>query len=426
MLSPRTRTHLPAPECLHARRRTALLAKRHSSTASASAEMAASLDASEFTTSSQPSPSFTDPSLPPTKITDRKDFMHLPSPPPFSASNSARLAALHARLSLSPRLPLETLARCLVDPTADGHLAFNNSSLAILGHDLLGAHAAELVLCTYPRLPMRVVFAAVEARIGAAALAGLAREWGVEHAGQPGGEVDAGLLQYAATVHPAADPTGAGVLARDMPELARRKVWPWTPGVSRASVLDSVAGDHEHQGPLRPEVDYAERPELRRGGESAAPGRTRVSPSDAASGFVRAVFGAVYLHGGRAAAKAFFNAHIASRQLDVARLFEFRQPTRDLSKLCAREGFEAPIARILSETGRHSRTPVFVVGVFSGSEKLGEGSGGSLAEARIRACIAALKGWYLYSPVEVRVPSDVEGGGGDWKPVLVDGGEVIV
>ena len=69
---------------------------------------------------------------------------------------------------------------------------------------------------------------------------------------------------------------------------------------------------------------------------------------------------------------------------------------------------------------------MFVVGVFSGREKLGEASGASLDEARFRAAIAALKGWYLYSPVEVRVPSDVEGGGKEWSPVLVDGGEVIV
>ena len=109
-------------------------------------------------------------------------------------------------------------------------------------------------------------------------------------------------------------------------------------------------------------------------------------------------------------------------------MFEFRQPTRDLSRLCAREDFVAPVARILSETGRRSRTPVFVVGVFSGREKLGEGSGGSLHEARFRAAVAALKSWYLYSPMKVRVPSEMEGAPDnvEWQPLLVDGGEVIV
>ena len=66
-----------------------------------------------------------------------------------------------------------------------------------------------------------------------------------------------------------------------------------------------------------------------------------------------------------------------------------------------------------------------MVGVFAGKDKLGEGAGASLDEARIRAAVAALKGWYLYSPLQVNVPSQAEGGR-EWEPVLVDGGEVIV
>jgi large subunit ribosomal protein L44 len=38
----------------------------------------------------------------------------------------------------------------------------------------------------------------------------------------------------------------------------------------------------------------------------------------------------------------------------------------------------------LSETGRFSNSPVFVVGVFSGSDKLGEGFGASLKMAEYR------------------------------------------
>lgn len=70
---------------------------------------------------------------------------------------------------------------------------------------------------------------------------------------------------------------------------------------------------------------------------------------------------------------------------------------------------------------------VFVVGIFSGQDKLGEGAGASLLEARSRAAVAALKGWYLYSPLNVRVPSSMEEeGAAPWKPVHVDLGEVIV
>jgi len=143
--------------------------------------------------------------------------------------------------------------------------------------------------------------------------------------------------------------------------------------------------------------------------------------------FVRAVTGAVYLHAGRAAAKEFYRDHFSSRQLNVSTLFQFRQPTLDLSKLCAREGFQAPVARIESETGRKSRTPVFVVGIYSGNDKLGEGAGASLEEARTRAAVASLKAWYLYSPMTFRVPSSMEEPGAKkWTPIMVDPGDVVV
>merc|ERR1711977_658736 len=93
----------------------------------------------------------------------------------------------------------------------------------------------------------------------------------------------------------------------------------------------------------------------------------------------------------------------------------------------AGEGFEYPVARILSETGRRSRSPVFVVGIYSGNDQLGEGAGASLPEARLRASVNALKAWYLYSPGNnVPVPSDTESANArPWEPVHIDIGEVI-
>jgi dsRNA-specific ribonuclease len=141
---------------------------------------------------------------------------------------------------------------------------------------------------------------------------------------------------------------------------------------------------------------------------------------------VRALMGALYLHGGRLAAKSFFREHFTSRQLNIATLFNFRHPQRDLSRLCAREGFQAPVARAISETGRKSRHPIFVIGVFSGKDKLGEGAGASIDEARACAAVAALKGWYLYSPLELRVPSETEEPGAPkWDRLLVDPGDIV-
>jgi dsRNA-specific ribonuclease len=152
---------------------------------------------------------------------------------------------------------------------------------------------------------------------------------------------------------------------------------------------------------------------------------TETTLEDASKSFVRALVGAIFLHSGRAAAKSFHQQHILSRHLDLASLFSFRHPTRDLSRLCAREGFEPPVARLLSETGRLSRHPVFVVGVYSGHDKLGEAAGSSLQEAKVRAAAVALKGWYLYKPIEVTVPSDAEDKRKRWIPNVPDIGEII-
>lgn len=150
----------------------------------------------------------------------------------------------------------------------------------------------------------------------------------------------------------------------------------------------------------------------------------------ASAGFVRALAGALYLHAGSQAVKNFVNAHILSRHLQLHTLFSFTHPTRDLATLCKREQLEPPVARLISETGRLSRHPVFIVGVFSGNDKLGEGSGSSLNEGRVRAAAAALRAWYLYSPpdTEIVLPSDVEGANAGkvrWKPQMVDMGEIV-
>ena len=257
---------------------------------------------------------------------------------------------------------------------------------------------------------MSVMFAAMYAFVGSKALAAIVREWGVEAAAEPGGEVDPGLLQ--AKRRPAGTDEEVGEGRFERPNAERR----WRRGISSRTVYDDAFGDE------RTSQYKGENPEI------GVLDRTKpVTLERASTNFARALMGAVYLHGGRPAAKQFFKEHIMSRELSMSSLFDFKQPTRDLSRLCAREGFESPVARIISETGRKSRHPVFVVGVYSGPDKLGEGSGGSLDEARTEAAVAALKGWYLYSPLKVKVPSDNAGERGQsWEPVYIDCGEVVV
>ncbi|KAK0665885.1 ribonuclease III domain-containing protein [Cercophora samala] len=381
----------------------------------------------------------------------------LPSPLPSRALESAKLSALHARLSLSPKIPLQTLARTLVDASADPNPYFNNSSLAFLGATIINYHASEWFMVHYPRLPMEVLEAAMTGLAGPTPLDRIAKAWGIEPAAAPGGEVDPGLLQFSLD-QPGETVRGFGY-TRTVVDKINKNNWqrsvaarviyednlPALPSTTKAkqttpAVAEQEEQQQEEQQQDDSEVDYAET-------SPAAPkfsptsygsSTTRELSEKAHANFVRAVVGAVFAHCGREAAKSFVKAHVLSRQLDLERLFAFKHPTLELAMLCAREEFDPPVARLLSETGRLSRTPVFVVGVYSGNEKLGEGAGATLEQARLKAAMHALKAWYLYSPGEgVKVPSDVLGqeeeeaaaaGGkkkGGWEPVYIDIGELI-
>ncbi|KAL7627511.1 54S ribosomal protein L3 mitochondrial [Parahypoxylon ruwenzoriense] len=342
----------------------------------------------------------------------------LPSPPPERALRSAKLAALHARLSLSSKIPLQVLARALIDPSADADPRFNNANLAFVGASLLQYHTSEFLVTHYPRLPMAILFAAMKAYCGVPSLHQVARSWGVEAAAAPGEEVDPGLLQFSVD-KPTVVMGKWGYVRAETKEIQKYK---WRRGMSSRVLYDDAFGEM-----VSKQSGEAPDAELEVSGEK----NTRDIIVDDAfknahANFVRAVVGAIYLYRGKDTAKIFINAHVLSRKLDLSNLFEFRNPMRELARLCAREDFEPPVARLLSETGRLSRTPVFVVGIFSGRDKLNEGAGPSLDAARISASINTLKSWYLYSPPDARVPSDALAEDAEpWTPAYVDIGEII-
>lgn len=353
-----------------------------------------------------------------------------PSPLPRDALRSAKLAALHARLSLSDKIPVQTLARTLVDASADPAPLFNNANLAFLGQTLISYHTSELLMCRYPRLPMQILHSSMKAYGGDKTLSHIARSWGVESAAAPGMEVDPGLLQFSLDKERAFNTTWGFV----RPEAAYIEKYKWRRGISSRVVLDNDFGealaDPDKAAKLQDggdEVDLDLDLPVERKLTLGDPDEKISKSQNIHATFVRAVVGAIYTHCGREAARSFVKAHVLSRQLDLQKLFSFKLPTRELARLCAREEFEPPVARLLSETGRLSRTPVYVVGIFSGNDKLGEGSAASLDHARAKAAMNALKAWYLYSPGEdVPVPSDmlVEGAK-PWQPVYVDIGEII-
>ena len=305
-------------------------------------------------------------------------------------------------------MPLQTLARALITPSADANGSFNNSNLAFLGSTIINYHVLEHLVCKWPRLPMAILYEALRAYAGQDSLHQVSRRWGVEAAAAPGEEVDPGLLQWMADGEHVVN-TRWGYVRAEVERNANSNVV-YRRGVSSRVVLDDVFGDALG----RPETAPAQQ-----GYEALQ--------NEAFGSLVQAVVGGIYTHCGRETAKSFVTSHILSRQFDPSDLFQFKLPTRELAMLCAREGFEPPVARLESETGRLSRTPVYVVGIYSGKEKLGEGAGPSLDMARRKASMASLKAWYLYSPGnKVRVPSDMmEEGARPWKAPHIDIGEII-
>lgn len=379
------------------------------------------------------------------KISALQDPGPIPSPNPSRALRSAKLAALHARLALPDRLPLQSLARTLVDSSADPAPLFNNVNFAFLGQSLINYHTSEMLMCKYPRLPMQILHAAMRAYAGDRTLYYVARAWGVEAAAAPGYEVDPGLLQFSLDEDRISN-TKWGFVRKEAEYIEKYK---WRRGISSRVVLDDDFGDAltpsklakpvsleevEREAELeetKEEVEEMEKIEMELPLErQLALGNPdeKMAKSHAVHGtFVRALVGAIYGHAGREAARSFVKSHILCRQLDLSQLFSFKAPVRELARLCAREEFEPPVARLLSETGRLSRTPVYVVGIFSGNDKLGEGTASNLGFARQKAAMNALKAWYLYSPGEdVRVPSDMlVTTATPWEPVYIDIGEVI-
>lgn len=125
---------------------------------------------------------------------------------------------------------------------------------------------------------------------------------------------------------------------------------------------------------------------------------------DAMSSIPRALTALVYQHRSLPAARRFAHKYFLSRDIDLRSMIKFRDPKKALQETVAKFGRERPISRcvisllwcqdlnyshigrLLKETGRLSISPVFVVGIYSGGEKLGEGFGSSLkmAEFRVR------------------------------------------
>lgn len=252
----------------------------------------------------------------------------------------------------------------------------NNFGLSTLGKTFLSYYVSEHLLLKYPRLPMSVHNAAVDSYMGVEVLAQIGKSWGIEvdrsskldkHLAQEPDFLQYGRLRY---------------LSERAKELKAEET-----GIHELSPEELATLDQELNLFTHREIE-------------------------AYASVVRAIVGGIYTHSGEEAAKQFIIQHILSRKVPLQDMFQFNKPTRELSRVCEKLGLQDPLEiRLIAETGRLSAHAIFVAGAFVGPEKLGEGVGSSLNEAKTRAVVNALISYYLYTPIsaegtEIKLPSE--------------------
>ncbi|UZJ57444.1 hypothetical protein CBS101457_006764 [Exobasidium rhododendri] len=222
--------------------------------------------------------------------------------------------------------------------------SLSNEALSALGNSLLGLVAAEHLHLRYPNLPTRVLKAALSAYVGPNTLADVAAELGI----------------------------------------AAKGIVRW----------DRQARKADEDGPKgRPLLVQRQKEKL----------LSRDVHVEAMRGIVAVIF----QEQGLPAARVFVETHFLSRMIPLLDLLKFNNPKRTLSDLCQKVDRERPQSRMIAETGRLSINPIFVVGVYSGTEKLGEGTGSAIRMAEYRAAEDALRRFYLSErPIaEISLPS---------------------
>ncbi|KAI8589457.1 ribonuclease III domain-containing protein [Geranomyces variabilis] len=123
---------------------------------------------------------------------------------------------------------------------------------------------------------------------------------------------------------------------------------------------------------------------------------------------LRSLIGALHTSLGSEATRAFVRAHFLSRTIDdLSAHLKVSAPMATLALLMKSQDRIRPVSRLLQETGRLSHAPVFLVGIYSGVEKIGEGAGSSKSHAEHSAAVDALCKHYLREVEDFSAPSEV-------------------
>lgn len=123
-----------------------------------------------------------------------------------------------------------------------------------------------------------------------------------------------------------------------------------------------------------------------------------------------AVLGVLYEKQGAKIARSFVHdfvvAQLASK--DLRDLVKLQHPRFMLYAVLKSKGWPRPLSRLISESGRATHFPSFVVGVYSGERQLGEGCGTSIKRAEKEAMLAALQTHFQTELSNCPLPSDYD------------------
>ncbi len=127
-----------------------------------------------------------------------------------------------------------------------------------------------------------------------------------------------------------------------------------------------------------------------------------------------AVVGSIFKDLGPKSARKMVHDFVVSQLAgkDLDELIKLQHPHIMLCSILASQGRPKPIARLISESGRTTHFPSFVVGVYSDGDLLGEGTGTSLKRAEKEAMITSLRSHFQKELLSTPLPSDLEEEGG--------------
>ncbi len=121
-----------------------------------------------------------------------------------------------------------------------------------------------------------------------------------------------------------------------------------------------------------------------------------------------AVIGAVYNDVGAKAASKVVKELVLTQLVgkDLEEVVKIDHPRLLLHTVLATQKRAKPQSRLISESGRASHFPSFRVGVYSGTDLLGEGTGTSLRRAENEATLTALRSYFMKEVSTISLPSD--------------------